>query len=54
MKQVTLFDIQGRMLQKYEVKNATELKFSSPPQNQVILLRITTSDDKIVFKKIVI
>jgi hypothetical protein len=54
MKQVTLFDIQGRMLQKHEVKGVTEYKFVAPVQNQVIILKITTSDDKIFFKKIVI
>ncbi len=54
MKQVALFDIQGRLLQNHEVKDVPEYKFVAPPQNQVILLKITTSDDKIVFKKIVI
>jgi hypothetical protein len=52
MKQVTLYDIQGRLLQNYEVKDVAEYKFAAPPQNQVILIRITTSDDKIFYKKI--
>jgi hypothetical protein len=51
MKQVALFDIQGRLLQNYEVKDVPEYRFVAPTQNQVIILKITTAEDKIVFKK---
>jgi hypothetical protein len=51
MEQVTLYDIQGRLLQNYEVKDVPEYKCAAPTQNQVILLKITTVEDKIVFKK---
>jgi hypothetical protein len=52
MKQLALYDIQGRLIQTYELKNTTEYKFDSPAKNQVVMLKITTSDDKVFFKKI--
>lgn len=52
IKQVLVYDIQGRMIQKHEGINADEYKFTLPEQNQLLLLKIITSDDKRYFKKL--
>jgi hypothetical protein len=53
MKQLALYDIQGRLIQMYDVKNTTEYKFDLLAKNQLVLLKITTSDNKAFFKKII-
>jgi hypothetical protein len=53
MKQLALYDMQGRLIQTYEPKNSAEYKFDSPAKNQIVVLKITTSDDKVFFKKII-
>lgn len=53
MKQLALYDIQGRLIQMYDVKNTTEYKFDLMAKNQLVVLKITTSDNKAFFKKII-
>ena len=52
IKQVLVYDIQGRMIQKHERINAEVYKFTLPEQNQLLLLKIITSDGKCYFKKL--
>jgi hypothetical protein len=53
MKQLALYDIQGRLIKMYDVKNTTEYKFDLLAKNQLVLLKITTCDNMAFFKKII-
>ena len=52
MKEIIIYDIEGRKLNSYTTQNASEFSFDSPTKNQVLLLKIITSDSKIFYKKI--
>lgn len=53
IKEIALYDIEGRLLDKFETQNASEYSFISPVRNQVLLVKITTSDNEIFTKKII-
>lgn len=53
MKEIAVYDINGRLLNTYDTKNLSEFKFISSTVNQVLLLKITTSDSRVFYKKIV-
>jgi hypothetical protein len=52
MKEITVYDIEGRILAKYNTQNVTDYRFDTPAKDQVLLLKITTSDNKIFYKKV--
>lgn len=53
MKEIVIYDIEGRKLTSYTTQNVAEFTFDSPAKNQVLFLKIITSDTKIFYKKIV-
>ncbi|MDD3004768.1 T9SS sorting signal type C domain-containing protein [Flavobacterium sp.] len=54
MQKVELYDIGGRLMQELNDINQSTVNFSNPNlSNQVLLVKITTTDKKVITKKIV-
>ena len=53
MDQVKVFDIRGRLLVEKDNVNASETKLNAGTANQVLVVRITSKDNKVVTKKVV-
>lgn len=53
IKEIEIYDIQGRVLNKYTNLLVTTYSFVSPAKNKILLLKITTSEGAVFYKKIV-
>ena len=51
MKEIMVYDIQGRLLNDFKNLNVSEFQFVAPTEKQVLLIKITTTDNSIVFRK---
>ncbi|MDN3676656.1 hypothetical protein QWY90_04950 [Flavobacterium paronense] len=52
MQEIGVYDLEGRIIGKYNTHNVSEFRFETPTKNQVLLLKIVTADNKVYFKKV--
>lgn len=52
IREITVFDIQGRIIDDFKNIEASEFQFASPTEQQVLVLKIITTDNLSLYKKI--
>jgi hypothetical protein len=53
MKNVQVYDIQGRLLVQQKDVNASTSKLSVGTTNQVLIVKVTSKDNSVVTKKVI-
>jgi len=51
LKQIDVYDIQGRILNSYKNISSSQFSFTCPIKNNVLILKITTSEGVVCYKK---
>ena len=51
ISEIVVYDMQGRVLNDYKNVNASEFQFTAPRQQQIVVLKIITTDNYSLYKK---
>ncbi len=51
MSEIVVYDMQGRVLNDFKNVNASEFQFTAPRQQQIVVLKIITTDNYSLYKK---
>ena len=52
MSTVEVYDIQGRLLNDFQNLNLSEFQFEAPYENQILVIKVITSDNSCFYRKI--